>query len=390
MRQPIHTVFGGAQIFRADIVEKFRDLSLESLAHHAPDVATFAAAFGFSDATLAGSVYSRVRDKLLREPVEDYRIDFEDGYGVRSNVEEDGHAVAAAAEVVAGIAACSLPWRLGIRVKSLGAHERERAFRTLRLFLATVIGDAGTLPPNFVVTIPKITTVNEVAEFAVALGFLEREFGLSENALKFDVMIETPQIVIGADGRSPLPQLVEAGGPRLIAAVFGGYDFTAGLGITAAHQGLRHPSCDFARNMMLAAFAGTHVRTSDGATAVLPIGTDTAAVHAAWKINYDNVRHSLASGFYQGWDLHPAQLVSRYAATFAFFLEGLDAAGARLKNFVAKSAQATRVGTAFDDAATGRGLVNYFLRAVSTGAITESEAADKSGSTLEEMRGMFA
>jgi citrate lyase beta subunit len=191
---------------------------------------------------------------------------------------------------------------------------------------------------------------------------------------------------MGRDGRSPLPRLIDAGGPRLFAAVFGAYDFTAGLGITAAHQGMRHPSCDFARNMMLVAFADSHVRVSDGATAVLPISTNAAEVHAAWRINYDNVRHSLESGLYQGWDLHPAQLVSRYAATFAFFMEGLEAASARLKNFVAKSAQATRVGTAFDDAATGRGLVNYFLRAVASGAITESEAVAKTGMSSEELR----
>ena len=390
MRQPVHTVFGGAQIFRSDVVEKFRELSLQSLANFAPDASTFASAFGFSDAQHAAAVYARVREKLLREPVEDYRIDFEDGYGVRSDEEEDSHAVAAAKEVAAGLAAGSLPWRLGIRVKSMSAHERDRALRTLRLFLSTLLTAEKKLPPNFVVTIPKITTVDEVAQFAAALAAFEREFGLDENALKFDVMIETPQIVLGADGRSPLPQLVDAGGERLIAAVFGGYDFTAGLGITAAHQGLRHASCDFARNMMLVAFAGTHVRVSDGATAVLPIAPDAPAVHAAWKINYDNVRHSLVSGFYQGWDLHPAQLVSRYAATFSFFLEGLDAAGARLKNFVAKSAQATRVGTAFDDAATGRGLVNYFQRAVSSGAITEKEAFEKTGLTTAELREIFA
>ena len=193
-------------------------------------------------------------------------------------------------------------------------------------------------------------------------------------------MIETPQIVLGADGRSPLPLLIEAGGDRLTGAIFGAYDFTASLGITAAHQSLRHPSCDFARNMMLVAFAGSNIQLSDGATATLPVPLHlptprvglTAeqreeyyrSVHAAWTLHCGNIRHAMVNGFYQGWDLHPAQLVSRYAATFAFFLEGIDAAGARLKNFIAKQAQATRVGSAFDDAATGRGLVNFFLSAL--------------------------
>jgi hypothetical protein len=137
------------------------------------------------------------------------------------------------------------------------------------------------------------------------------------------------------------------------------------------------------------------VQLSDGATAVLPVPLhaptpraglthlqreeNTSSVHAAWRLHCDNIRHAMVNGFYQGWDLHPAQLVSRYAATFAFFLEGIAAAGARLKNFAAKQEQATRVGSAFDDAATGRGLVNYFERAVNSGAITAAEALHHGG-----------
>ena len=112
-----------------------------------------------------------------------------------------------------------------------------------------------------------------------------------------------------------------------------------------------------------------------------------AGVHAAWKLHYDDVRHSLASAFYQGWDLHPAQLVTRYAAVFGFFLEGLDAAGARLANFVQKAAQATLVGDVFDDAATGQGLLNYFLRGINSGAVTEAEVVARTGLTLDEIRG---
>jgi citrate lyase beta subunit len=401
-RQPVHTVFGGAHLFRAGVVERFRALALESLDAYAPDAASLGAALGLSPGTLADSAYARILEKLLREPIEDYRIDFEDGYGVRPDAEEDQHAVAAASQVANGIAAGSLPWRVGIRVKSLAVAERERCMRTLRLFLATLMAGGGRLPSHFVVNLPKVTSIAQVTEFVDILAALERECGLAEGALRFEVMIETPQIVLAADGRTPLSQLAGAGGDRLTGAIFGAYDFTASLGITASHQSLRHPACDFARNMMLVALAGTKIQLSDGATAVLPVpvhaapaagalstaqsGENRNSVHAAWRLHHDNIRHAMANGFYQGWDLHPAQLVSRYAATFAFFIEGLDAAAARLKNFVAKSAQATRVGAAFDDAATGRGLVNYFLRAVSSGAITEAEAAAKVGLSLEALR----
>ena len=402
LRQPVHTVFGGAHLFRAGVVERFRAVALASLGAYAPDAESLAAALGLGPGVPAAIVHSRVREKLLREPVEDYRIDFEDGYGVRATEEEDAHAEAAAREVAAGMVAHTLPWRVGIRVKSFEDGERERSKRTLRIFLSTLMSGAGSLPSNFIVNLPKVTSVGQVTEFVDILAALEREFGLADGALRFEVMVETPQIVLAADGRSPLPLLAGAGGERLTGAIFGAYDFTASLGITAAHQSLRHPACDFARNMILVALAGTRIQLSDGATAVLPVpvhahpaaGALTAAqadenrrgVHAAWRLHSDNIRHAMASGFYQGWDLHPAQLVSRYAATFAFFIEGLDAAAARLKNFLAKSAQATRVGAAFDDAATGRGLVNYFLRAVGSGAVTEQETAEKVGANLEALR----
>ena len=108
-------------------------------------------------------------------------------------------------------------------------------------------------------------------------------------------------------------------------------------------------------------------------------------VHRAWRLHTRDTRHLLVNGFYQGWDLHPAQLPSRYTTVFAFFLEGLDAASERLRNFVKKAAQATLVGDVFDDAATGQGLLNYFLRAMICGAITQAEAIQMSGLTVEEL-----
>jgi len=108
-------------------------------------------------------------------------------------------------------------------------------------------------------------------------------------------------------------------------------------------------------------------------------------VHAAWRLHTTHVRHSLETAFYQGWDLHPAQLPTRYAAVFAFFLESKEAATERLKNFVEKAAQATLVGDVFDDAATGQGLLNYFLRGIACGAVTEQEAL-ATGLSLDEIR----
>jgi hypothetical protein len=195
---------------------------------------------------------------------------------------------------------------------------------------------------------------------------------------------------------------VAAGQDRISAAHFGTYDYTAACGITAAYQHMGHPACDFARHVMQVALAGTGIWLSDGATNILPVaihraaaGTglsesqraeNRAAIHRAWRLHYDDIQHSLVHGFYQGWDLHPAQLVTRYAAVYAFFLQSLDAASERLRNFIAKAAQATLVGEIFDDAATGQGLLNYFLRAVNCGAVKEDEIEQLSGLTLEEIR----
>jgi len=108
-------------------------------------------------------------------------------------------------------------------------------------------------------------------------------------------------------------------------------------------------------------------------------------VHRAWKKGYDHIRHSLWNGYYQGWDLNPAQLPMRYAAVYSFFLEGSHLAVDRLKTFVEKAARATLTGDVFDDAATGQGLLNYFLRALNCGAISEKEI-EQAGLTLDEIR----
>jgi hypothetical protein len=95
--------------------------------------------------------------------------------------------------------------------------------------------------------------------------------------------------------------------------------------------------------------------------------------------------HSLVNGFYQGWDLNPAQLPMRYAATYYFFLNSMAEATHRLKTFVERAAVPTLTGDIFDDAATGQGLLNYFLRALNCGAITLQDI-EATGLTMEEIQ----
>jgi hypothetical protein len=434
-RQPVHTVYGGAHLFKSDSAGRLGALARRSLDQFAPDFLSFARAIQLPGAEelpdsleddgglmakleanpdgvrqknkaawLAHSIYNRVNEKLRREPVEDFRIDFEDGYGNRPDVEEDGHAASAAAEVAVGILADTLPPFIGIRIKPFTEELRQRSMRTLDIFVSTLLEKSGgKLPENFVVTLPKITIPEQVEALSDIFDVLEKSNGLAAGSLKMEMMIETTQSIIDARGEINLPLLLAGASGRCVAAHFGTYDYTASCSITAAHQHMMHPACDFAKHMMQVSFSGTGIWLSDGATNIMPvaphrfteggppltaeqIAENRAVVHRAWKLHYDHIQHSLVGAFYQGWDLHPAQLPTRYAAIYSFFLESLDAASERLKNFVEKAAKATLVGDVFDDAATGQGLLNYFLRASNCGALTEKEAVDLSGLTVAELR----
>ncbi|HZF14131.1 MAG TPA: phosphoenolpyruvate kinase [Thermoanaerobaculia bacterium] len=384
-RQPVHTVYVGADRFQADLVARYGASALEALAEHAPEPADLARALGLPE-DLAAAIHPRIVEKIQREPIEDLRLDFEDGYGNRPDAEEDGHVREAAEAVASGMASGSLPPTVGIRIKPFSAELAARGIRTLDLFLTTVVERAGRLPPEFVVTLPKARLAAQVEALADLLDRLEAALSLAPGAVRLEVMIETTQAVFDVEGRVQLRQLVAAGRGRTTGAHFGVYDYTTALEITAAHQTLDHPACDLARQLIQAALAGTGVELSDGATNVLPVGTQEA-VHAAWRLHYGHVRRALAGGLYQGWDLHPAQLPSRYAAVYAFFLEGLPAAAARLASFVAQATRATLEGAVFEDVATGQGLLNYLLRAIHCGALAEEEARAQTGLTGPELAG---
>lgn len=403
-RQPVHTVYGGAHLFRADTAVKLGERALAALdAHGGADGAAFARAIGLGVTDdMAATVLERVRDKLAREPVEDFRIDFEDGYGNRSDEEEDAHAQAAAVEVMRAARTGTLPPFYGIRIKPLSAELCGRSLRTLDIFVTSLFHESGgAIPGRFFITLTKITHVDQVSVLADALDRLEQALGLAAGSLEVELMIETTQSILAPDGSCNLPRLTDAARGRCVGAHFGTYDYTAACGITAAHQHMTHPACDFARHMMQVAYAGTGIFLSDGATNIMPVPAHRAepgeqltraqeaenlsTVHRAWALHVEHIRHSLVHGFYQGWDLHPAQLPTRYAAVYAFFLESLAAASRRLENFMEVAARATLVGDVFDDAATGQGLLNFFLRGMNCGAITEAEAL-ATGLTLDELR----
>ena len=400
--QPVHTVYGGAQLYKAGTAGKIGELARSHFNEYAPSAEALAKALNPSwSKAFRELVFTRVGQRLKTCAVEDFRIDFEDGYGNRPDQEEDETAATTASEVVKDMAQGSLPPFLGIRIKCFSNEMKRRGARTLDIFLSTLLEQTGgRLPPNFVVTLPKVQLPEQVRAFVQLLEIIEDNFKMARGAIPMEVMIETTTAIINTEGLITIPGIIAETKGRCRGAHFGTYDYTASCDITAAHQRMNHPACDFALHVMKNSMAGTGIWLSDGATSIMPVpihrsGKDgpgltpaqkaenTESVHRAWKVAFDHTMHSLENAFYQGWDLHPGQLSIRYAACYAFFLEGLDKASARLKNFIDKAAQATLVGDIFDDAATGQGLLNYFLRAMSCGAITEAEVQTTGLSTAE-------
>ena len=365
VRQPVHTVYVPADRYDQTMVPDWGRQALAVLDEHGGAPSAFAEALGLPSA-LADEVVERVRAKLAAEPIEDLRIDFEDGYGNRPDADEDA-AVRSAARALAdsvkdGTAA---PFH-GIRFKSLEAPTRARGLRTLDLFVSE-LSAAGGLGDGFVVTLPKVTSVDQVEAMVHACSLIEEEHGLTAGTLRFEIQVETPQSILGADGTLLVARMVHASAGRCTGLHYGTYDYSASCGIAAAYQSMEHPAADHAKAVMQVAAAGTGVFLSDGSTNVLPVG-DHDAVLSAWRLHARLVRRSLERGFYQGWDLHPAQLPSRYAATYAFYREGLPTAAARLHAYVHGGNSGY-----LDEPATAAALAAYIVRGVECGAVDVAE-----------------
>jgi Domain of unknown function (DUF6986) len=395
-RRPVQVLYGGAHLFKAGAAARMGALAREALDRYAPDGPTFAHALGLSlNLTQANDLRGRVVAKLDREPVEDFRIDFEDGYGIRPDEEEDAHADAAGAALEQGRSERTLPPFVGIRLKPFSGRSARRALRTLERVTAKLGGEPIA---GFALTAPKVVLPIQVELLRRAAEAVEHRLGWPGGAIALELMVETPSALISMDGRLGILALVEAAGGRCRSVHVGPYDMTSALGISAAHQWLGHPSVELVRRLLQLALAGTGVTVVDGPTTLLPVGphrepksdaeraANREAVFRAWARTADDVRRAYRDGIVQGWDLHPAQLPARYGALFATLREELPAATARLRQFLNQEAQATRLGAEFDDAATARGLLNGLLRAVECGAASTREVETALGHPLEQAR----
>jgi citrate lyase beta subunit len=355
-RQPVHTCYVPADAVVPGLAGEWGAAALAALGEHGlPDLGL--------DPVLVEEVLPRVRAKLATEPVEDLRVDAEDGYR-RGPDAEDDDVLRAAAVVAADVRDGAAAPSVGIRAKSLEGPTRRRGVRSLDLFLGGLGGGRA------VVTLPKVTDAEQVRAFLPVLDALETAHGVG---VDLELQIETPQAVLGADGVATLARMVHAAGPRLTGLHYGTYDYSAALGIAAAHQASDHPAADLAKQLMQVAVAGTGARAVDGSTNVLPVGS-SEQVHAAWRLHAGLVRRALERGLYQGWDLHPAQLVTRYVATYAFFRAALPAAAGRLAAYLDR----TDAGV-LDEPATARALATVVLRGLDCGAVDDAEVRAAGG-----------
>ncbi len=355
-RQPVHTVYVPADRFTASLAPDWGAAARAVVDEHAQE---------FADVVGDDEVVDRVRAKLTAEPIEDLRIDFEDGYGARATEDQD---VDAAAVALAGAQRDGMaPAFTGIRFKSFEAPTRARGLRTLVRFVSGFAAAGGSFD-GFVTTLPKVTSVDQVSALVHVYSELEAALGLSR--LGFEIQVETPQSILGPDGTALVARMIHASQGRCTVLHYGTYDYSAFCGIAAPYQSMEHPVADHAKLVMQAAAAGTGVRLSDGSTNVIPVGSPDA-VRSAWLLHHRLVRRSLERGYYQGWDLHPAQLPTRYAATIGFYREGLAPAAGRLAAYLGASGD----GGVMDEPATARALADFLLRALDCGATTPAELA---------------
>jgi hypothetical protein len=370
-RQPVHTVYVPADQYRPNTPQLWGEQALALLQEHAPTPARFAEATGV-DPVFIDEVYPRVEAKLAGQPIEDLRVDFEDGYGLRPDPEEDAQARAAGQALASSRTAADAPLIFGIRIKGLQAGTRRRGLRTLDLLVRAAV-EAGGLPERFVVTLPKVAHVSEVSTAVRVCEQLEQAYALAAGAVRFELQIEVPQAVIAPDGVATVARLVHASEGRCEGLHYGTYDFSAAAGVVAGEQSLEHPLADHAKAVMQLAAAQSGVRVSDGSTNVIPVGSPQQ-VAAAWQLHARLVRRGLSRALYQGWDLHPGQLVTRFAAGYAFYRAQLAPSSARLRAYAQKSASGV-----MDEPATAQALATAVLRAVDCGACDDAEVAGATG-----------
>lgn len=368
--QPVHTVYVSAADAGPDTPRLWGEQAVELLDRHTNALSEIGTTGALPD----------VRAMLEHRPIMDLRIDFEDGFGWRSDDVEDAAALEAGRTLRLLSSDPSGPRSLGIRAKGLAPHERRRGIRTLEL----VLEGAGGVPDGFVFTVPKLRAAQQVTAVVALCEELERAYGLPDRSLLFELQIESPQAVLGPDGTVTVAKAIHLADGRCTGLHYGTYDYSAACGIASRFQSLEHPVADHAKSVMLVAAAQTGVWVCDGSTQVIPQGSDEE-IHAALARHYRLVTRSLERGYYQGWDMHPGHLITRWLATFDFYRAALPAAATRVQAYLDRQG-----GGVMDEPATAQALATVILRGLACGAFDEDAVrAQAPGCTVDTLRDLL-
>ncbi|QBE50078.1 DUF6986 family protein [Leucobacter triazinivorans] len=371
IEQPLHTVYVPADQARDGIVEHWRAGALDAAAA-VGGLDGVADCIGVAD-DRRGEVVARAEEKLARQPVEDLRFDFEDGYGYRDDEEEDACAERAGALAGQLIRAEDGPDRIGLRMKPLDRRGSRRGVRTLERFLGAYLAAAGAEPVSALtglrITLAKVMTGAQVEAMGEICGALEDGHGLAPESLGIELQIEVPHVV--APIRPSDALVVLAGAPRVRALHFGTYDYTSAQGVLPGEQRSTHPVAQHAKRAMQAAAAVHGVEVCDGSSNLVPAGDRSMRV-GAWARHAEQVREALRDGIPQGWDLHPAQLPSRFLASYDV-LRGELAHAVRRVRAAERGAAAGDGAEVLDEPATLRMLGAFLARGVRTGAVDPDE-----------------
>ncbi|HUE96771.1 MAG TPA: hypothetical protein VMN39_08930, partial [Longimicrobiaceae bacterium] len=318
--------------------------------------------------SLVAEIHERVSIRLAETPVQDLRIDFEDGSAPRSEDAEDEDSVRCGRAMAEAGARGELPAGWGLRIRSAARATRARALRTLDRFVESFLEHSGKDAfHGFVVTLAKVIDPAEVEALASHLGRREREWGLAPGSVRLELMAETPESIVNPRGRVAATSLLAAAGGRCVGIHLGVYDYTASLGVVAALQGPRHPLCDFARQTLQVALAGSGVELSDGSPRVLPAMDAEGPPTPGEREVVADVRHALEGAVYRGWDLSPSHTVLRAIAGIAFFREHLPQMEERMRRVRGEAGEGADAD--LEDAATHRALREFFDRARENGAL---------------------
>jgi citrate lyase beta subunit len=352
--QPVHTVYTSAACASPEVVNDWSATAVRILDTNRHVL---------SELT-DGCVVDRARSRLMDAPIMDLRFDFEDGY--RGDDEDGDIRRTGAALAVLGV-------KGGIRIPGLTSTDWRRSVHILE----TLFDQWGSVPAQFVFTVPKFRALQQVTAAVKLCGALEQAHGLQANTVRFELQIESPQAVIAADGSATVARAVHESEGRCESLHYGTYDYSAACGISAPDQSLDHPVADHAKAVMLAAAAQTGTWVADGSTQIVPRG-DADQVADALRLHFALVTRSLRRGYYQGWDMHPGHLVTRWLADFTFYRSALEVAVPRLSAYLGHSDD-------FDEPASAEALARVVLRGLDCGAYTEESVGLGPRSVLTDL-----